>query len=147
VAERISESVRNGRYGSALDDTTAALETFGPACYLLVEWAEIVLYRAMLRGDRGSADSEAAVRILITGVDELNVQPVELELEGPTGVYEFLSQYFCKARDFTSCASALDFAIARLGRVPAAKAEEIDRWRRRLGERRNSVLERLHSHR
>jgi hypothetical protein len=147
VAEGISESVQAGRYGRAVDQATAALRDYGPRCELLVAWAEPVLYAAIARGNDKSADSEAAVRILITGVDDLNVQPVGLELSGPTGVYEFLSQYFCAMRDLVSCATALDFAIARLGRLPAAGAEEVDRWRVRLEKRRNSVLARLQAHR
>jgi hypothetical protein len=147
VAERISESVQAGRYGPALKDSTAALKAYGPRCELLVGWAEPVLYIAIARGDDKPADSEAAVRILITGVDDLNVQPVGLELSGPTSVYEFLSQYFCAMRDLVSCATALDFAIARLGRLPAAGAEEVDRWRARLEKRRNSVLARLPAYR
>ena len=140
MATKISESVRAERYGPALDDAAAALKTFGPRCELLVEWAAVALHNAMVKGDGGSAHSEAAVRILLTGVEDLNVQPVELELEGPTGVYELLAQYFCVARDLASCATALDFTIARLCRVPAPQAGEIDRWRARLDDRRHSVL-------
>lgn len=147
VAAKISESVRTGRYDRALNEAAAALKAFGPRCELLVEWADVVLHAAMVKGDRGSADSEAAVRLLLTGVEDLNVEPGALELEGPTGVYEFLSQYFCAADDLVSCATALDFATARLSRVPAAKAEEIDQWRARLEERRNSVLDQLQPHR
>lgn len=144
-AQRIEESVRGGRYGPAREETLAALKTFGPACPLLVEWAQITLYSAMAtNGD--SADSEAAVRILITGVEDLNVKPISLL--GSADVYEFLSQYFCSVHDDVSCASALDFAIAGLDRIPAIEARyfNIEGWRARLEADRKSVLERLQRH-
>ena len=142
AADRIEELVRTGRYDLARSETESAESTLGPACQLLAERSRITLLDA-IRKKAGPGESEAAVRTLITAVEELNVEPVGLVK--PTGLYEFLSQYFCGVHDFVSCVSALDFAVARLEDIPPAEAKVLDAagWRAALRKRRQSTFERL----
>jgi hypothetical protein len=134
--------IRSGQYDRAQEAIEVLMKKYGPACPLLADWSQAVLYSAMA-GAHVSDETEVAVRLLTTCADELNVMPGTMF--DTADVYEFLALYFCAIRDYASCASSLEMALSRVenGSVVAGSRVDVGRWRSRLNERLQYALTQL----
>jgi hypothetical protein len=141
AASRISELTLESHHSAALSEVEGALNRFGPACPLLVQWADAVIHQAMGGKAAEAAQREAAVRLLITGADQLHILPAEYPASAD--VYAFLGKYFRERGDDWSSWAAIDLAVERLAAERPRDIPEITRWRTELEAQRDALASQL----
>jgi hypothetical protein len=126
--KRAHEAIR-----TALQDVHRA-----PQCFLILELAEVILRWALPAPGADAIREEAAVRLLITGVDELHLWPIDAA--GGSDCYGLLADYFERRDDLRSAVAALDLALLHFDREnPGSKNAARPTWE----SARNALLDKL----
>ena len=126
--QRGHEAIRN-----ALQEVRRA-----PQCFLILQLAEVILRWALPAPGADGIREEAAVRLLITGVDELHLWPIDAA--GGSDCYALLGDYFERRDDLRSAVAALDLALLHFDREnPGSKNAARQTWE----STRNSLLDKL----
>ncbi|MDQ6891118.1 MAG: hypothetical protein M3167_00350 [Acidobacteriota bacterium] len=141
TARQIAQRTESGHHREAIRAAEDAIRHDGPFCPLLVEWAHAILLADLSGETVPRADTEASVRLLITGAEQLHVGPVNMN--GGADVYELLSQYFGTHNDDLSRWAAIDLAIAHLDMEPAFRRKPMDATRLRWVDLRRSLEAKL----